>query len=144
MRIKRESNKIQEGDLTPMIDMSFQLIAFLMVLVNFSKVEQIEGIYLPTAVLAKPPDGAIESPITLHVARTGEITVYGHPVDLTGLTPHLINEANSLVSRKKSPSDATIIVRADRNVPAGKVQDVIRVCQENQFDRFILRVKEKQ
>ncbi len=144
MRVKRENYRVQEGDLTPMIDMTFQLIAFFMVLVNFTQSEQVEGIYLPTATLAKPPDGPIESPITLHVARTGRLTIYDQNVDLEGLTPHLINEANSLVARKKSPSNATIIIRADRNVPAGKVQDVIRVCQENQFDRFILRVKENQ
>ena len=47
---------ILEGDLTPMIDMTFQLIAFFMVLINFSQSEQDERIMLPQSVLAKPPD----------------------------------------------------------------------------------------
>ncbi|GIW95132.1 MAG: biopolymer transporter ExbD [Pirellulaceae bacterium] len=140
MRIRRKETKIQEGDLTPMIDMTFQLIAFFMVLINFTQTEQLEGIYLPTAALAKPPEGPMETPITLHVDRQGLVTIGGQQVDLNGLVPHLINEVNVLVIRKKSPSDATIIIRADRRVPAGKVQDVIRVCQENRFDRFVLRV----
>jgi biopolymer transport protein ExbD len=142
MRISRKSDKIHEGDMTPMIDMTFQLIAFFMVLVNFTQSEQVEGVMLPSAVLAKPPDGPIESPITLHVVKDGSIVIGGQRVPLTGLPPHLINEANALTARNKSPSDATIIVRADRQVQTGKVQDVIRVCQENRFDRFILRVKE--
>lgn len=140
MRIRRTNQKIQEGDLTPMIDMTFQLIAFFMVLLNFTQSEQVEGIFLPTATLAKPPEGPMETPITLHVNRVGRVTIGGQEVDLNGLVPHLINEVNALTVRKKSPSDATIIIRGDRNVPAGKVQDVIRVCQENRFDRFVLRV----
>ena len=43
-----------EGDLTPMIDMTFQLIAFFMVLINFTEADQDERIKLPTSVLAKP------------------------------------------------------------------------------------------
>ena len=34
MRIKKPKSEILEGDLTPMIDMTFQLIAFFMVLIT--------------------------------------------------------------------------------------------------------------
>ncbi|MDP6717396.1 MAG: biopolymer transporter ExbD, partial [Pirellulaceae bacterium] len=41
MKIKKgATNNILEGDLTPMIDMTFQLIAFFMVLINFTQSEQ--------------------------------------------------------------------------------------------------------
>ncbi|MEM1303854.1 MAG: biopolymer transporter ExbD, partial [Planctomycetota bacterium] len=41
MRVKkRKEMEAAEGDMTPMIDMTFQLIAFFMVLINFSEVEQ--------------------------------------------------------------------------------------------------------
>ena len=41
MRIKpKHDTSIVEGDLTPMIDMTFQLIAFFMLVINFSDVEQ--------------------------------------------------------------------------------------------------------
>ena len=42
MRVKRHKPTIHEGDLTPMIDMTFQLIAFFMVLINFTDTEQDE------------------------------------------------------------------------------------------------------
>jgi biopolymer transport protein ExbD len=143
MRLARKNGyKVQEGDMTPMIDMTFQLIAFFMVLVNFTQSEQVEGVMLPTAQLAKPPEAPIESPITVHVVKDGSVIFGGQRLQLLGLTPHLINEVSALSARNKSPSDATIIIRADRGVATGKVQDVIRVCQDNRFDRFILRVKE--
>lgn len=36
-----------EGDMTPMIDMTFQLIAFFMVLINFAEGDQDQRIKLP-------------------------------------------------------------------------------------------------
>ena len=128
--------------MTPMIDMTFQLIAFFMVLINFSQSEQNDKILLPSAVLAKPPDAPVETPITLHVTREGHVIIGGQEVDLVGLKPHLVNEANVLALRDRTPADATIIIRAHRDAQTGRVQDVIRVCQEQRFDRFVLRVKE--
>ena len=55
MRIRKKAEGIHEGDLTPMIDMTFQLIAFFMVLVNFTQTEQNQRIQLPQSELAKPP-----------------------------------------------------------------------------------------
>jgi len=62
----RKGAGFAEGDMTPMIDMTFQLIAFFMVLVNFADADQNERIRLPSSELAKPPDRPFESPITLN------------------------------------------------------------------------------
>ncbi len=59
---KRAESEILEGDLTPMIDMTFQLIAFFMVLINFSQTEADQRILLPESVLAKPPDRPLRVP----------------------------------------------------------------------------------
>ena len=60
MRIKKVKSAIHEGDLTPMIDMTFQLIAFFMVLINFTQSEQDQRIQLPESTLAKPPEAPLE------------------------------------------------------------------------------------
>ena len=49
---KAKTSEILEGDLTPMIDMTFQLIAFFMLLINFTEIDRAEEIALPTSVLA--------------------------------------------------------------------------------------------
>ncbi len=66
---KRAESKILEGDLTPMIDMTFQLIAFFMVLINFSQTETDQQILLPQSVLAKPPDRPFQYPITIQLTE---------------------------------------------------------------------------
>jgi biopolymer transport protein ExbD len=141
MRINKGSSKIQEGDLTPMIDMVFQLIAFFMVLVNFNQNEQNERIQLPESVLAKPPDHPLEFPITLHLTKEGTVIYAGQDVSMSGLPAYLAQERATL-SNRQSGEEATVIIRAHRDTPTGKVQELIKVCQESKFEKFALRAKE--
>ena len=141
MRIKKANTAIVEGDLTPMIDMTFQLIAFFMVLINFTETEQDERITLPTSELAKPGP-MLESPIYLNLTRSGDVIYGGRLVPLNGLRTYLLNEVGDLEKKNKSPADATIIIRAHADVATGKVQRLIQVCQEARFEKFALRAKE--
>jgi biopolymer transport protein ExbD len=142
MKIKKANSNIVEGDMTPMIDMTFQLIAFFMVLVNFTQSEQNERIMLPDSELAKPPDAPLEYPITLHLTKEGTVIVGGEEVPITGLQPYLSREANVLRIRGKPLSDATIIIRGHKDARTGKVQELIKECQMSNFEKFALRAKE--
>ncbi|TSA08111.1 MAG: biopolymer transporter ExbD, partial [Planctomycetaceae bacterium] len=64
-------------DMTPMIDMTFQLIAFFMFVINFTEAEQDERIQLPSSQLAKPTEGTIETPITLQLTNSGLVVYAG-------------------------------------------------------------------
>lgn len=142
MRIKKPGSGIQEGDMTPMIDMTFQLIAFFMVLINFSQSEQNERIQLPDSELAKPPEAPINFPITLHLTKEGTVILGGQEVTIAGVSPLLAAEARVLQARGESLGDATIIIRGHKDARTGKVQDLIRECQANNFEKFALRAKE--
>jgi biopolymer transport protein ExbD len=81
MRIcKAADSDIHEGDFTSMIDLVFQLVAFFMVLINFTEADQNERIKLPLSELARPSIGAMEYPITLHVTREGTVIIGGDEV----------------------------------------------------------------
>ncbi len=142
MRIKKPGSGIQEGDMTPMIDMTFQLIAFFMVLINFSQGEQNERIKLPDSELAKPPEAPLEYPITLHLTKEGTVILGGDEISIEGLSVYLSREANVLEIQGKPLSDATLIIRGHREAQTGRVQELIRKCQENRFEKFALRAKE--
>ncbi len=143
MRIKRSYTPPAEADLTPMIDMTFQLIAFFMVLINFSQSEQNDKVVLPTSELAKPVDAPIEFPIIVHLTSTGSIVIGGDEMGLGGLRSRLAPELSLLKLEGKSARDANIIIRGHRDVPGGQVQDLISKCQELGFEKFALRVKEE-
>ena len=142
MKIKKPDSRIVEGDLTPMIDMTFQLIAFFMVLINFTQSEQNERIQLPDSELAKPPDAPLKFPITLHLTKDGTVIIGGQDVSIAGLSPYLSREAEVLRIRGESTASATVIIRGHKEAKTGKVQDLIRVCQSNSFEKFALRAKE--
>ena len=144
MRFKKPSEALHEGDMTPMIDMVFQLIAFFMVLINFSEADQNQLIRLPSSELAIPPKSPVASPITIHVLENGEAILGAEKVPVSRLARLLTVERNVLDRVGKSAADATIIIRADGGTQVGIVQEVIKVCQETGFEKFSLRAKQQE
>jgi len=140
---KKPPSGIQEGDSTSMIDMVFQLVAFFMVLINFNEADQNEAIKLPGSELARPPDGPMSFPITLHVTKKGTVIIGGDEIVPSELKRYLMNELATLEVKNKGAGDATVIIRGDADAKTGKIQEVIQECQKNRFDRFALRAKEE-
>ena len=132
-----------EIDMTPMIDMTFQLIAFFMVLINFNQAEQNQKIQLPASVLAKPAEGPLEFPITIHVTEEGRAILGGQEMEIEALGPYLVLEGNALEAQGKAVKEGTIIVRGHKDSPTGRVQKVIEICQQKNFEKFALRAKEE-
>jgi biopolymer transport protein ExbD len=143
MRVKKVDSGVYEGDLTPMIDMTFQLIAFFMVLINFTQAEQNEKIQLPGSELAKPPEGPLEFPITLHLTKEANVIIGGQEIPMAALRPFLVKEKQVLESQNRAQTEATIVIRAHRDTPTGRVQDLIKRCQDSGFEKFALRAKEE-
>lgn len=142
MRVKSKKVDLAEGDLTPMIDMTFQLIAFFMVLINFAQTESNDRVKLPSSKLVKPPEVALEFPIILHVAQDGEVVLGGDDYTAETLRVGLRKEVAIIKAEGKSEADANVVIRAHKDAAAGDVQEVIRVAQEMKLINFALRVKE--
>jgi biopolymer transport protein ExbD len=142
MKVKYKPVDMPKGDMTAMIDMVFQLIAFFMVLINFSQTESNDRVKLPSSQLVKPPDGPLEFPIILHIARDGEVILGGETYSAETLRVGLMKETAVMKMLKKSSTDANVIIRAHQDCAAGNVQEVIRVAQEQDFENFALRAQE--
>lgn len=131
-------------DMTPMIDMTFQLIAFFMILIKFSDADVDQSVQLPSSELAKAPDAAAKHPLTVNINKNGSVIcagqVYENP---DALKPLLNNEKYVLENKHVSASAATVIIRAHQDAATGVVQATIKVCQEVGFEKFVLRAKEK-
>jgi biopolymer transport protein ExbD len=128
-------------DMTPMIDMTFQLITFFMFVMNFSEAEQDDRIQLPLSQLAKPVEGAMETPITLQLTNEGSIIYAGEMVPVADIGLYLDREKTVMLDAGKEPNAATVIVRADGRSKTGEVQEIIRRCQEKGFEKFALRAQ---
>lgn len=147
MRIRpRRDTGIVEGDLTPMIDMTFQLIAFFMLVINFSDVEQDQRVTLPASELAQPPESPYDHPLTIHLTSSGTF-LFGQreQSDIESLKSALLREKQIInLHTDKSLADVTVIIRADENAKAGLVQEIIQACQDLKYERFALRGQQSQ
>lgn len=136
--------KFAEGDMTPMIDMTFLLIAFFMVLINFTEADQNERIRLPSSELAKPPETPFQLPITLQLTKEGTVLFIGEEVPVPDLRPLLRREKDLLEHMDVSAAEATIIIRADADARTGRVQELMKICQDTGFAKFALRAKQEE
>jgi biopolymer transport protein ExbD len=132
-------------DMTPMIDVTFQLITFFIFTLNFSQAVQDDRVQLPLSQLAKPAEAASEDPITLQLwpneAGQTKVIYNGEAIEVAGIGPFLDQEKRVLVDAGKEPRAATVIVRGDGRVKTGEVQNLIKICQEKGFERFVLRAQ---
>ncbi len=144
MRITRSKVATSaEMDMTPMIDVTFQLIAFFLFVLNFSEVDVDQRINLPASELARPPDAPYAQPLTVQMTADDTILFAGDELDEIGLQSALMREAQIIRAYpNKKLSDTTVVVRADRGAKTGKVQEIIQMCQQAGFDMFALRGKQ--
>ncbi len=152
MKFKKTENTVSEMDMTPMIDMTFQLISFFMFVVNFNNDLTNQQIHLPVAELAKPVEKAKLEPLFLNINKDGKLLLIGEefdlkqPNDVAKVNAYLKREATVIkLSMQKLGKDvdlgleATVIIRGDKEMQYGVVQDLIRACRESGFTRFSLR-----
>jgi len=140
-----------EPNLTPLLDVVFQLITFFMLVINFSNDNYDQRIKLPVAGSARPLDDAekiSEDRVVLNINKQGHLIFNGKE--------HLQNAAMEEIKRqaqlvrlnlraaglKADPSGAlptTIIVRADRETPFSSLYGIITACQASGFQKFALK-----
>ena len=150
MRIKAEKATVAEVDMTPMIDIVFQLIAFFMVITNFEQTQADERVKLPKDTLCRPADVKNEHDLYVNVGferdKQGKkldpdpfVFVPGEKFRVLEFGTRLQLEKRLYRSRGVDPKDVTIIIRADAEVPTGLVQELIKLAQEADFQKFALK-----
>jgi biopolymer transport protein ExbD len=86
---------------------------------------------------------AYEEPITLQLTSNETIIFGGDELTRDELASALRREAQIIKAHpEKKVEDVTVIIRADRLAETGKVQELIQLAQEAEFDTFALRGKQ--
>ena len=135
-----------ECDLTPMLDMVFQLITFFMLVSNFKAAELDMNLKLPVVGSARPVDTkGKEEFLILNIDIKGTLKVYGIEKDIES---YIAGEA--AVVRDKKPElkkgdelPVTVVIRADRGTPFKMLNKVITTSQDNGFLKYAMRAMEK-
>lgn len=157
MKIKSSGSNAPDVDMTPMIDIVFQLIAFFMVITNFDQQQADERVTLPKDQLAKPPEVKRENAFTINLGydkeSDGTIKDANSPLiffgdeqfTVEGCAVKLKSEAQFYRTIGTELDDVTVEIRADAGVQSGLVQKLIQMCQEKGigFSRFALKATQK-
>lgn len=142
MSASMSSEATAEPNLTPMLDMVFQLITFFMLVINFKGASMDLSLKLPVLGSARPLDtkGEADS-IILNVDGEGKLKVLGIPKDIK---KYLGNEAR--VAALKNPNykagdelATTVVIRADKAIPFKLLNEIITTCQNHGFRKFDLK-----
>jgi biopolymer transport protein ExbD len=140
-----------DPNLTPLLDVVFQLITFFMLVINFSSENYDQRIRLPIAESARPIDDdqrISEDRLVLNVDSDGHLLIAGEAQPLHKAIQTIKHQADLVKLNLKAAGgkfDAsgglptTIILRADRDVTFSSVISLIKACQSNGFRKFNLK-----
>ncbi len=135
-----------EPNLTPILDLVFQLITFFMLVINFKSAALDMSLKLPVVASARPVDtrGA-QDLLVLNVDKQGQLLVYNTPKNIES---YIAGEAQSsyLLARRQNPElqpgddlPTTVVIRADKATSFRLLNRVIKVCQDHGFRNFSLK-----
>jgi biopolymer transport protein ExbD len=150
MGVSLEGNEAKPN-LTPMLDMVFQLITFFMLVMNFKVAALDMSLKLPVVGSARPVDTQPgQDLLMLTVDKEGKLNVYGKPV---AVEDYIAREAqvSKLAAKQKNPDldvdkdglPTTVVIRGDKTTKFRGVYHVIKVCQDNGFRVFALKAMNK-
>jgi biopolymer transport protein ExbD len=117
----KKGNALGALNLTPLIDVIFQLLIFFIVATRFAQKDREMDVELPTASEAKP---LIVQPQEIFVNITGEGKIFsgGKEYSITDLEEHLAEAA------RNNPANQSVILRADKRCELDIVVQVINTC----------------
>jgi biopolymer transport protein ExbD len=117
-----------EINLTPLIDILFVVLLFLVMTATFAKRTYVQ-IDLPQAITGTP-EGADPNVIRIDVDAGGRVYLVGQEVDSEGIRRHLLALPDH--------GAMTVVLAADERTPHGKVVQIIDMVREASIPRLHL------
>jgi biopolymer transport protein ExbD len=143
-----------EPNLTPLLDVVFQLITFFMLVINFSNDNNDQRIRLPVAASASPAEtGPIdEDRLVFNIDADGNLLFNGEVLDTERaikeirVQAQLVKSASDRARKKKGqapPADdslpTTVVIRCDKDTHYSQLYRLITACQAQGFRKFSLK-----
>jgi biopolymer transport protein ExbD len=134
-----------EPNMTPILDMVFQLITFFMLVVNFKGAALDLTLQLPVLGSARPLDTkGSEELLYLNIDSEGKLKLYGVVKDLQ---TYVAEEAAETIRQQKVANrdfkdgdelPTRVVIRADKSTPFELLNEVLTTCQKFGYRKFSL------
>jgi biopolymer transport protein ExbD len=140
------SDVTSQPNLTPLLDMVFQLITFFMLVINFKDAALDQSLQLPVLGSARPLDTkGLEDLLVLNIDAEGRLKVYGTQRDVASYIADEARQEESRLKAKNTPLKpgeelpTMVVIRADRATPFKLLNDIIKTCQSHNYRKFALK-----
>ena len=121
MPLKTHVDEEPSINMTPMVDVVFQLILFFLLGTKFTEMERKIGLEIPQVTETKSLTAAPDRQV-VNIYRDGGLTLDGAPVTLDDLVPQL-------ASRRSQYGDLEVLVRGDAKGQFQRVAEVLTACK---------------
>ena len=138
-----QSSDGADPDLTPILDMVFQLITFFMLVINFKGASLDQSLQLPVLGSARPLEwkGDYE-PLMLNVDNEGRVKVFGVVVlaekFIADQAADLKKDLRAAGESAPKELPVPVVLRVDKGTRFHLVNHIIKLCQENGYVQFSL------
>jgi len=140
-----------EPNLTPLLDVVFQLITFFMLVINFSNENYDQRVRLPVAGSARPVEDEkvlSEDRLILNIDPDGHLLFGGEVQPLHKAIQTIRHQADLIKINLKAGGKqldssgslpTTVVLRGDKDTTFASVLSLIKACQSNGFRKFALK-----
>jgi biopolymer transport protein ExbD len=152
-----------EPNLTPMLDMVFQLVTFFVLIFNCKQAEMAEGVELPEIGSARPVGPSNEKFLVCNFkfkdsdparkrASEPQLWFMGRVIEEKDIEAFAATEAHSsMLAAGMTEEDITVnsglktivVIRADEAIPFRLIDSVITACQRYGFRQFAFKALDK-
>jgi len=122
MRFRKADEEEFRPELTPLVDVVFQLIIFFMVSTVFVEFSQQMDIETPEIEGSLVQDQIKR--LTIEITRDEKIFLDGKELVLEKIPEHLAGQSNA----------RSVLIRADKRLPYGIVMQVMQICRSAGID----------
>ena len=129
---KQRKKKSSDGatlDLTPIVDVVFNLLIFFALSLNFAATSGGINVKLPSATSAEPVK--IEQ-LTINLTKDGGIVYNDDTIDESELKKKL---------QEVEDKESLVIIRADNDVPHGKVVEIMDIAKSEGLSKLAFAVQ---
>ncbi|HUW33127.1 MAG TPA: biopolymer transporter ExbD [Planctomycetota bacterium] len=139
LKIKSKPEEGERINMTPMIDVVFQLLIFFMLCTDLATKESLE-LTLPRVTEAVPDEGEAGRQ-TINIDKAGKVYVGKYPVTLDELEKVIKIEASIHQSRRENVSEKPILIRADSDSQFGVIQEIMQLCVKHKVYKLSFAAK---
>jgi len=144
MRLPRQPRHPDvEVAMTPLIDVTFLLLVFFMVVSAFNQMERNAELELPAAYQATIEKDVAKERMVINIEADGTIILYGKSMDVPQLRRNLKNYGPCLRALGQRTGEAPVVVRGDRDCPYREIKKVLSAVYDEGFTKVMFAAYEK-